>query len=233
MRWRTILATALAAGVTAPSVALSQDTRPGIAVMPFEDGGSYGQDKEDFEALTVGIQQMFLTEFAVNGQLRVVERGRINDLLSEQELTAAGAVDANTAVRIGKLVGAKYMVFGSFIDWYGEFRLNTRIVEVETSEIVKVEQGKEKRENMPALVVELSDRITRGLDLPQLSRQALLQRRQHSESVPPEAVRLYTRGLLYQDRGDTERATELFQQAKVVFPNYTEADAALQQISGT
>ena len=124
MRWRTILATALAAGVTAPSVALSQDTRPGIAVMPFEDGGSYGQDKEDFEALTVGIQQMFLTEFAVNGQLRVVERGRINDLLSEQELTAAGAVDANTAVRIGKLVGAKYMVFGSFIDWHGSFKPN-------------------------------------------------------------------------------------------------------------
>ncbi len=29
----------------------SQDTRPGIAVFPFNNGGSYGQGKEDFDAL--------------------------------------------------------------------------------------------------------------------------------------------------------------------------------------
>lgn len=232
MRWRTRLAMAFTVGVAAPSLVLAQDLRPGIAVMRFEDGGSFGQDKEDFEALTVGIQQMFLTEFAINGQLRVIERGRINELMDELERAAGGAVDANTAARIGELVGAKYMVFGSFIDWYGDFRLNARIVEVETSEIVKVERGRRKREEMPSLVVDLANQITRGLDLPRLSRRTLEQRQRHSESVPPEAVRLYTRGLLYQDRGDNERAAELFRQAKAMFPDYTEADAALQQIRG-
>ncbi|MGD2136212.1 MAG: CsgG/HfaB family protein [Gemmatimonadales bacterium] len=230
MRWRSTMALALAAGLAAPSLVVAQDTRPGIAVMPFENGGSYGQDAEDFEALTIGIQQMLLTEFAVNDQLRVVERGRIKDLMAELERGAAGAVDANTAAQIGRLVGARYMVFGSFIDFYGDFRLNARVVNVETGEIVKVENARDQRENMFEIVVNLAQQLQRGLDLPQLSRQAMQERQQRSEEIPQEAVRLYTRALLYADRGDTERATELFSQVTRDFPQYTEAQEALRQL---
>ncbi|KPJ86508.1 MAG: hypothetical protein AMS18_15390 [Gemmatimonas sp. SG8_17] len=70
--------------------------------------------------------------------------------------------------------------------------------------------------------------MTRGLNLPALSRQAFNERKERE--VPEEAVRLYTKGLLYQDRGDTERAAELFSQAQRVFPEYTEAEEALRQI---
>ncbi len=221
MRWRSVMALTLAAGLAAPQVLLGQDSRPGVAVMPFEDGGSYGQDAEDFEALTVGMQQLLLTEFAINDALRVVERGRINDLLAEMELGASGTVDAGTAAQVGKLVGARYMVFGSFIDWYGDFRVNARIVNVETGEIVKVERGREKRENLFPMVVDLANNITE---------QAFEGRRDRSENIPQEALRLYSKALLYQDRGDTERAVELFSQVTRDFPEYTEAQEALRQL---
>lgn len=230
MRWRSMMALALAGGLAAPAMATAQDTRPGIAVMPFENGGSYGQDAEDFEALTIGIQQMLLTEFAVNDQLRVIERGRIKDLMGELDLTRSGAVDANTAAQIGRLVGARYMVFGSFIDWYGDFRLNARVVNVETGEIVKTENSRDEREKMFTIVVDLAQKLQRDLDLPQLSRQAMQERQERSTEIPQEAVRLYTRALLYADRGDTERATELFSQVTRDFPQYTEAQEALRQL---
>ena len=230
MRWRSMMALTLAAGVAVPAMAAAQDTRPGIAVMPFENGGSYGQDAEDFEALTIGIQQMLLTEFAVNDQLRVVERGRIKDLMGELELTRGGAVDANTAAQIGRLVGARYMVFGSFIDFYGDFRLNARVVNVETGEIVKTENARDQRDKFFSIVVDLAQKLQRGLDLPQLSRQAMQQRQERSTEIPREAVRLYTRALLYADRGDTERATELFSQVAHDYPDYTEAQVALRQL---
>lgn len=230
MRWRSVTVLALAAGLAIPPVVRGQDVRPGVAVMPFEDGGSYGQDAEDFEALTVGMQQLLITEFAINDALRVVERGRINDLLAEMELGASGTVDAGTAAAVGKLVGAKYMVFGSFIDWYGDFRVNARIVNVETGEIVKVERGREKRENLFPMVVDLANNITKGLDLPVLTDQAYQGRRDRSEDIPQEALRLYSKALLYQDRGDTERAVELFSQVTRDFPQYTEAQEALRQI---
>ncbi len=228
MRWRSVLVLALAAGLAAPGFA--QDTRPGVAVMPFEDGGSYGQDAEDFAALTVGIQQMLLTEFAANSNLRVVERSRIRDLLSELELGASGKVEASTAARIGQLVGAKYMVFGTFIDFYGDFRLDARIVNVETGEIIRTERERDKRENMFSIVVSLANKVTEGLDLPRLSRQAFQERQQRSRRIPQEAVRLYTRALYFQDQGNTERAVELFSQVSQEFPEYTEAREALRQL---
>ena len=230
MRWRSVFALALAAGLIAPQVASAQDTRPGVAVMPFSDGGSYGQDKEDFEALSVGLQDMMLTELAFNDQLRVVERGRIRDLLRELELDESGNVDPNSAAEVGKLVGARYMIFGSFIDWYGDFRLNVRVVNVETGEIVKVDRARDDREKLFPMVVELANSLTNDLDLPALSRQAYEQRMERSEEIPGEALRLYSKALLYADRGDTDRAIELFNQVTTEFPEYTEAQEALRQL---
>lgn len=228
MRWRTAFSLALA-GVTAAGASLwAQDTRPGIAVLAFENGGSYGQDKEVFDALQVGLQQMLITELSANPSLRVVERGRIKQLLEEQDLAAAGRVDANTAARIGKLVGARYVVLGGFIDFYGDFRIDARIVNVETGEIVRVEKVSDRRDRLYNLVVNLAGQLTRGLNLPPLPREAMEQRQ--SREVPAEALTLYSRALLYADRGDRRRAEELFSRAIEVFPDYTEAKEALRQI---
>ena len=117
----------------------SQDTRPGIAVLPFDNGGSYGQDKENFEALQKGIAGMLISELATNPAARVLEREEIEKLLAGQSLGAAGRGDPQTAAKIGKQVGARYVITGTFIDFYGDFRLDARIINVETSEIVKVE----------------------------------------------------------------------------------------------
>lgn len=226
MRWRSLVAIGMAVGLAAPLAA--QDTRPGIAVLPFENGGSYGQDAEDFEALRVGLQQMLTTEFAQNNALRVVERSQVHALMQEQDLGASGRVDPQTAARIGRLVGAKYMVMGSFIDFYGDFRLDLRVVNVETSEIVRVERMRKPREDLYDLVVEAANNLTQGLNLPALSRQALQQRQ--DRDIPEEAMRFYSRALLYADRGDTTRAAELFSRAIERFPDYTEARQALQQL---
>src|SRR5689334_24677995 len=51
-----------------------QDSRPGIAVLPFDNSGSYGQDKENFDALQKGIAGMLISELAANPAARVVER---------------------------------------------------------------------------------------------------------------------------------------------------------------
>ncbi len=230
MRWRSMAALMLVAGVAATHAAAAQDTRAAIGVMPFDNGGSYGLESEDFAAFEIGLQQMLITELAVNAELRLVERSRLKGLMEEQDIGASGRVDANTAARIGQLIGARYMILGGFIDWYADFRIDARIVDVETGEIVKTQRARDDRANMYDIVVDLANSITRGLNLPPLSGQALNQRRERG--VPEEAVRLYTKGLLYQDRGDTDRAADLFSQAATVFPAYTEAQEALRQIRG-
>ena len=116
MTGRVIL-TAVTAAVlvaTAPTPARAQDSRPGIAVLSFENGGSYGKEKEDFDALRKGIAAMLISELSQNPNVRLVDRSEIQRLLDEQGLAVAERVDRETAAKIGKLVGARYMIAGSF-----------------------------------------------------------------------------------------------------------------------
>jgi curli biogenesis system outer membrane secretion channel CsgG len=234
MRRRSLLSLVAAAGLAlaVAGTAGAQDRRPGVGVLPFDNGGSYGADAEDYEALEIGVQQMLITELTQNAGLRVVDRSRLKELMAEQDLGASGRVDAQTAARIGRLVGARYMITGGFMDNHGNMRLDIRVVNTETSEIVRADKVDFQRDELFQGIVGAAEKITRGLELPELAQAAREQREEHARAAPPEAVRLYTRGLLYADRGDTQRARELFSRAKELFPEYTEADVALKQISG-
>lgn len=103
-----------------------------IAVLPFENGGSYGQDKSVFEALEGSIQAALVTELGRFPGARAVERS------APRTAGTATRLDAGAAARIGRDAGTRYVVFGNFIDHYGRFRLNARLVDVATGEIVKV-----------------------------------------------------------------------------------------------
>ncbi len=224
--WLPVLAFALAALPVA--AAAQQDTRPGIAVLPFENGGSYGQDKENFDALERGIAGMIISELAANPAARVVEREEIQRILEEQNLGTSGRADPQTAARVGKIVGARYMVMGTFIDFYGDFQVNVRLVSVETSEVVKAESERAQREHLFDIIKNVSAKLMRDANLPPLAREAAEQRQ--SRQVPTEALTYYSRALLYQDRGQTDRAVEMYNRALAVFPDYTEAKEGLQRV---
>jgi TolB-like protein len=212
----------------------AQDTRPGIAVLPFENGGSYGKDKEDFDALRRGIAGMLISELSQNGSVRLVDRDQIQKLLDEQGLATAERVDAATAAKIGKLVGARYLIAGTFIDLYGDFRVDARIIDVETSEIVKVVRSDPKladRKQMFRIIQSVAERITDGAKLPPLP--VAKAQAAKNRNVPTEALAFYSRALLYQDRGDKQRAIEYYGKAVSSFPEYTEAKEGLKQLRGS
>jgi TolB-like protein len=204
------------------------DARPAIAVFPFVNGGSFGQDREDLSALEIGIQQMLLTELAQNSSLRIVERSLLRDILAEQDLGASGRVDPQTAANLGRLVGARYIVTGQFTDLFGDFRMDGRIINVETGEVIRTEQVRARREALYDMLVDLAGRMTAGVNLPALP-VAVRQERQRRE-IPAEAVTLYSRAQVFQDGGQTERAIELYRSIATRFPDMTEASEALQQL---
>jgi TolB-like protein len=219
------------AAAAAGAQARGLDTRPGIAVMPFDNGGSYGQDKENFDALQKGIAGMLISELAQNPSVRVVEREDVQRLLDEQNLGTSGRVDPQTAAKVGKLVGARYVVLGTFLDFYGDFRVDARLVNVETSEIVKVESDRMQRDHLYDIIRAVATRLMRDANLPPLSKQASDQRM--SRQVPTEALTFYSRALLYQDRGQRDKAVDMYQRAIAIFPEYAEAAEGLKRLKNT
>lgn len=229
MRTRAVLTVLTLVPVLLSAQQRGQDTRPGIAVFPFANGGSYGQSKEDFDALERGIAGMMISELAQNPAARVVEREQVQRLLDEQNLGAQGRVDPQTAAKVGKLVGARYVILGNFIDFYGDFRVDVRLVNTETSEIVKTESDRQQREHLFEIIRNVSTRLMKDANLPALQRGASNEQRMNRQ-VPTEALTYYSRALLYQDRGQKDKAVEMFNRAITIFPDFAEAKEGLQQV---
>ena len=209
-----------------------QDRRPGIAVLPFENGGSYGKDKEDFEALRKGLAAMLISELAANPEVRLVDRFETQRVLDEQGLAVAARVDKETAAKVGKLIGARYMVTGSFIDLYGDFRVDARMIDVETGEIMRVVRNDPKlhdRRDMMRMLQSVAELMMKDNRLPQLPVSAA---QRPPRQVPTEALAFFSRALLYQDRGDKAKAQEYYRKALDVYPEYSEASEGLRKVGG-
>ncbi|HTR21035.1 MAG TPA: CsgG/HfaB family protein [Gemmatimonadales bacterium] len=206
------------------------DTRPGLAVFAFDNGGSYGADKEDYDALQRGFAGMLIAELAANPALRLVERDNVQKLLDEQNLAASGRVDAQTAAKVGKLVGARYAIVGDFVELSGQFNVSARVVNVETSEIMKVASERNTRDHLFDIVRALAADLNKQMNFPALPKQVSEQRM--SREVPTEALTYYSRALLYQDRGQRDKAIEYYNKALTAFPQYTEASEGLKRLQG-
>src|ERR671910_2786455 len=111
--------------------AVAQDGSVRFAVLPFENTGSYGQDKEVFEALELGLAAVIARAIDGHPGADVVQRARLDEVMRKLDLGPAQRVDAASAAQIGKGTGARYTITGSFADFYGKFRINARLVNAE------------------------------------------------------------------------------------------------------
>ena len=64
-----------------------------------------------------GASDMLITALFKTKKYDVYERDRLNAIMKEQKLQMSGAVDMSTAVQIGKLVGAKYIITGAVTEY--------------------------------------------------------------------------------------------------------------------
>jgi serine/threonine protein kinase/class 3 adenylate cyclase len=118
-----------------PATPVSQSPAkgPSIAVLDFANL----QKDSQYENLQVGIAESFTTSFVQSKQFRIVERTQLEKIQNELRLNQSGAVDTATAQRVGKLIGAEYLVLGSFQVFGGQVKINSRLLRVETGEIVQ------------------------------------------------------------------------------------------------
>jgi TolB-like protein len=218
---------ALAAIGSHPLVAQRQPVA--IAVLPFEDRGSYGQDKEIFRALALGIPATLASELSGHPELRLVDRARIAQAIQSQGLKPGTKVDAATAARIGSAVGAQYAVSGSFEDFYGRVRLDARIVNAETGEIVKVVSNNDPTLQARADLFRIIRMVAHRV-LAETANTAVPAGKAEAGDVPTEALDQYSLGLLYETGGNPAQAGEHYQKALSALPTYRDARDGLQRV---
>lgn len=199
-----------------------------IAVLPFEDRGSYGQDKEVFRALEVGIPAALAGELSRHPRVRVADRNRVGQAVKAQQLGPDARLDAATAARVGTEARARYAVTGNFADFYGKFRVDARIVDVGSGQILKVvsnnEPALQDRAQLSRIIQTLAEKVLATAGLPSAGGGS------SGRTVPTEALSQYSLGLLYESEGDKAKAAEHYQRALTAFPDYPDAREGLQRL---
>jgi TolB-like protein len=229
--WVALHCLAAAAVTAGPAVA---QTRPVVvAVLPFEDRGSYGQDKEVFRALALGIPATIANELSGHSELRMADRNRVNQALRGENLAPNARVDAATAARVAKQVGARYAVTGNFADFYGKFRLDARVVDAESGQILKVVSNDDPKLQDRADLFRIIQMVAHKV-LAEASPPALRGGAPEVEKriIPTEALSQYSLGLLYESQGEKNKAGEHYEQAVTAFPDYSEAREGMRRLRG-
>lgn len=209
-----------AAGVAFAASSAFAQSKPTVAIMPFNDG-AIGKANEELAPLSKGICDVLITEMADNPGITVVERDQIEKIVAEQKLTKDQMTDPATAVKVGKLLGVHHMIAGGFItDPSGTMVLNLRVFDVETGKVEYVTNASDKTANLLALIHKVAMKTNTGLKLPDIPKQVGEARQAKNEKIPFQAVMLYSRGLQAKDANNSQGAIQLFHQALDAFPGY-------------
>jgi TolB-like protein len=189
---------------------------PTVAVLYFD----YQGKDESLAVLKKGMAQMLITDLGGQAESCIfVERERLEEILAELKLGSDGKFDPKTAAKVGKLLGARYIILGSFFDLMGQFRVDSRLLEVETGSILGATGKMGKADDFWALEQAIAEDLANLLKAkakpvagvpPKNNRKKKRVKRQRKRvkktKVSTAVVMEYSRALDAKDRGDTQAA---------------------------
>jgi TolB-like protein len=205
------------AAMLAAMFAMAAAASPGAAGSPATVTVLYFDNDTGDASLTYlgkGLADMMITDLAAVSAIQVVEREKLEALLKELKLQRTKYFDPKTAQQIGKGVGARFAVTGSFAQLAPVMRIDVRVVEIATGRVVKTSRVTGKKEQFfelqTRLVAQLVDGLSAalgGADLGKAKETAVGHR---VEDVDTAVA--YAQALDASDRGDLQSASQQMQQ---------------------
>lgn len=200
---RALAPAALALALLLPGPAQSKT----LAVTFFDNNTTDPQ----FEPLGRGLASMLITDLSTLEELQVVERGRISEILAEVEFQKSPYVDKDTAVRMGRGLGAEWVLTGALVAMQPNMRLDARLVEVSTGRVLESEAVSGPVNEFFLLEKELATAILERLEIRVTARESARMGRVATESF--DAFFEWSKGLAALDRGAIEDARKALEAA--------------------
>ncbi|MEZ4320871.1 MAG: FlgO family outer membrane protein [Myxococcota bacterium] len=197
---------------------------PSVAVTAFDDAA----DSAEFAALGKGLQSMLTTDLAQVASLTLVERARLDQVLAEQALGTDGVLDPATAAQIGKVLGATHLVTGSYTVVSGTMRLDARLVDVTTGQVVRAFDTSGPRDEFFDLEKQLVTALLEGLGTELSAKERAQTQRVHTLEF--DLFLRFSDGLAARDRGALDEAQKTLAQISESDPGFQLARTTLEDI---
>jgi len=162
--WPVLLAFAIA---TAARAANPRKPLEGpAAVMPFRNLNA----DPALDWLGRGMTETLVSDLRASGLIQVVEREQLTSAIAELALQDLSPVKDSTALRVGRLVGARVLVLGSVQLSGKQVRINARFISVETGEVLDTAKVTGPLTRVFALQDEVATRLLGTAPAPRPSR---------------------------------------------------------------
>ncbi len=109
-----------------------------IMVSDFTDGEVAPTELGRFlaEEFSYYLSELDQTKFSV------LDRSKLEELLKEQGLIRKELIDPMSAVKMGKLLGMKHLLYGTIVDSGESFTIYVKLIEVETQKVLVSTRGR-------------------------------------------------------------------------------------------
>ena len=127
--------------------AMKLEQRLSVTVVPFEQNGEISDTGDAFQDYLIG-------SLVNRNRFRMIERGLLETILKEQQLSRTALVEQSTALRLGRLAAAHAIITGNLVESRNGIEIIARMIDVETSEILAMEDvysGVRDRESIRGL----------------------------------------------------------------------------------
>jgi TolB-like protein len=198
-----------------------------VAVADFEGGSIPPEKTTEFWGKVLA--SFMIADLAATQNLRLIDREHLAEVLREQMISATDLADPQTRVQVGKILGAKYFIFGTYTIAGGQAALTARIDSVETGKILQADSVSGNERDMRELSQRLAAKFLRPID--QIVAEQEMHPPVHVGGPPPEALLYFGQGIGYEKSGDYDRAIDMFTRALTIYPHYADARGELQKAS--
>jgi len=180
---------------------------------------------------------MLISDLVGLDAIHLVERDRLESVLAELRLQGSPIIDPASVVKAGKLLGARFLVLGRFFYTLDTFRVDARIVDMETGQIL-VSFGETGTPDQfitleQKLVAGLKAHFTKIVPPPNKANSGTAPRT--GAAKPPAKLQAktaveYGRALQAIDRNDKQGAKKILEKVVVEAPDFSLATADLDRL---
>ncbi len=186
--------------------------------------------RPDIDPLQKGLAVMLITDLAKVKEIRVVERAQLQALAEELQLGTSGLVTPDTAPRIGRLLGARYVVGGDLgIVPSEQITIAGNLTEMPQITLLGSPSSEGPLEDLLRMEKEVVFEIIRLLQITLTPDE--IEELRKPFTVDLEALMRFSLGIESSDRAAYEEAAAHYREALQRDPGLEAAGAAIQELT--
>jgi TolB-like protein len=196
-----------------------------LAIMYFQNKTG----SPDLDPVQKGLTIMLITDLSTLEGLQLVERTRLQALTEEMGIGTSGLVEPGTAPRVGKILGAEWLMGGD-ITGRGpeELLVKSELLDVQLSKSIGQQASAGGLADLFRMEKDLLFKIIELLKIELTPEQQAALRKPCS--TDSKALMAFFQGINASDKGDYEGAAELYEKALKNDPGICEAGPALKEL---